>query len=181
MSVNSLLYKNSVSESWKVLRLSSIVIDSELILSESARHIFSLDVVGFSTNVTSITLDRSNLTNDNVSNVDPIGITYINDEFQVGLSGYYLIDIKLQVKFNSGSPTPADIQLILQDSTSVYNLAQDTIFMATADNYNLSINRVSYLLNNVNYKIIIKKNDTQLVDIIGSFLAESYFSLIKII
>jgi hypothetical protein len=180
MSVNSILDSGNPAESWKNLRVNDITIDSELILSSTAQNVLSLNMNAFVMSTTSKDILSSNLSNSNNSNITPIGITYSAADISVAVTGYYLVNAKLEGTI-TGPVTAETFSIKLFNDTDSVNVAVDEAIIPTSTPsviFNVGFSRIVNLISGKIYNISLDQTSAQTMTVSGN--SHSYVSIIKL-
>ena len=156
MSVNNLLDSGNPAESWKDLRLSKLTIDSEFVLSPSAQNALSLWVDPIlSANSASQDILISNLISSQSSNIAPVGITYVANNVNVDITGFYLVSGKIECITTASILVADSFTFKFYNDTDAVNVLVDQIKLETTTPigtiFNMSFSSVVKLVEGKNY------------------------------
>lgn len=179
MSISNLLDQGEVSQSWVNLRINSLQIDSDLILSPSAQNVYAAltpsPMTPVTFNATENLLSASNFSTFGPSDISPIGISYVGSNISVSATGYYLINCKIEGFINSFSVAE---KFYLQFCNGASVLLQDIVYINDSSSHSLQINRLIKLEEGQTYQLKFNQDNAQLITLEG--ISASYLSIVKL-
>ncbi len=182
MSVNSLLDSGNPAESWKALRVSSLVVDNDFSLGTSAQNALSLWVNSINANSASQDITISNLISNQSSNIPPVGINYVANNVTVDVTGYYLVTGKLECTTTLVISSINTFTFKLYNDTDSTNVLVDETKLSTSTPvgtvFNTGFSAVVKLIQGKNYNFSIDQVNTTTISIGAN--AHSYVSIIKL-
>ena len=183
MSVNNLLDSGNPAESWKALRLASLVIDNDFTLSEDAVKGLSGSFPAFNLANTVILANGILVDYSSPCDIPQNGITWgpASPNIIVDESGYYSININIAWSYIFPGPvSDITVNLIFTNATDSYDVASavQVIPSGSQDPFTLSINRIAKLIAGKNYNLMFEQDVATNGVLTSSNL--SYINIVKL-
>ncbi len=185
MSVNSLLDSGNPAESWKALRLASLVIDSDFSLKDDAVKGLSGGIDSLQCVVASNPITGSVMRYDESCDIAPKEITWplASANITVENDGIYSINVNLVGRYQTTYPAnDENINLIFRNVTDNQEIASVSQFVAQLDQnpLTLSLNRIVKLQKDKIYNLIFLQNVGDHIVFDDGGNKDSYVNIIKL-